>query len=78
MLFFILVIWLECRFLDTDVDGLNPGNHGLITSAGQHTRAPTTVYPVCGDLIVVLDRNRNSMLGLEQDTLSALFQSTQL
>ena len=22
---------------------------------------PTTVYPVCGDLIVVLDRNRNTL-----------------
>ena len=21
----ILVMWLECRFLDTEVDGLNPG-----------------------------------------------------
>ena len=31
----------------------------LITSTGRHTRALTTVYPVCGDLIVVLDRNRN-------------------
>ena len=22
----ILVIWIECRFLDTEVDGSNPGN----------------------------------------------------
>ena len=26
-------------------------------SAGRHTRATATVYPVCGDLIVVLNRN---------------------
>ena len=32
-------------------------NHRL--TMNEHTRAPTTVYPVCGDLIVVLDRNRN-------------------
>ena len=32
----------------------------LITSVGRHTRAPATIYPVCGDLIVVLDRNRNT------------------
>ena len=30
----------------------------LITSDCRHTRAPATVYPVYGDLIVVLDRNR--------------------
>ena len=27
----------------------------LVTSDARHTRAPTNVYPVCGDLIVVLD-----------------------
>ena len=27
-----------------------------------YTRAPTPVYPVCGDLIVVLDRNRNKSI----------------
>ena len=31
----------------------------LITSAGRHTRAPATVSPLCGDLIVFFDRNRN-------------------
>ena len=31
----------------------------LITSAGRHTRAPATVYPVCGVLIVVLNRKQN-------------------
>ena len=25
----ILVVWLECRFLDTEVDGSNPGNSVL-------------------------------------------------
>ena len=25
----ILVVWLECRFLDTEVDGSNPGNSML-------------------------------------------------
>ena len=25
----ILVIWLECRFLDTEVDGSNPDNSML-------------------------------------------------
>ena len=25
----ILVVWLECRFLVTEVDGLNPGNSML-------------------------------------------------
>ena len=25
----ILVIWLECRFLDAEVDGSNPGNSML-------------------------------------------------
>ena len=33
----------------------------LVTSADRHTRAPTTVYPVCEDLNVVLDRNRKSL-----------------
>ena len=41
----ILLLWLECWFLDTEVDGLNP-------------------VSVC--------------YVLEQDTLSALLQSTQL
>ena len=34
----------------------------LINSAGRHTCAPATVYSVCGDLIAVLDRNRNLYL----------------
>ena len=25
----LLVVWLECRFLDTEVDGSNPGNSML-------------------------------------------------
>ena len=25
----ILVVWLECRFLDAEVDGSNPGNSML-------------------------------------------------
>ena len=41
----ILVMWLECQFLDTEVNGLNPA------------------------LVCCV---------LEQDTLSALLQSTQL
>ena len=32
----------------------------------QHTRDPTTVYPTCGDLIVVLDRNIKKQLHIMQ------------
>ena len=34
----------------------------LVTSAVRHTHIPTTVYPICGDLIVVLDRNISSSI----------------
>ena len=33
-----------------------------VTSVGRKIRTPTTVYPVCADMIVVLDRNRNVRL----------------
>ena len=35
-------------------------NNCLVTSAVRYTRTPTTDYPVCGDLIVVLDKNSKS------------------
>ena len=35
------------------------GRLACVTDLAFRSHNPTTVYPVCGDLIVVLDRNRN-------------------
>ena len=42
----------------------------LITSAGRHARAPATVYPLRGDLIVVLDRNRKDVIAVHLEFFS--------
>ena len=50
---------LDCAVLNFLL--ILPDKNCLITSAGRHTRTPATVYPVCGDLIVVLDIDRKRL-----------------